>query len=367
MEKSQIQPLFSVSDFVAIVNQSLEYAFPVVEIEGEVASFNINQGKYIFFDIKDNEAIVYCFMMIWQLRVPIEDGMKVIITASPKLTQKGKFSLTVKSIRPSGEGSIKKSFEILKNKLSAEGIFTPERKRSLPKYPEHIAVISSTQAAGYADFIKILNDRWSGVKIDVANTLVQGSDAPDQIISALNYFNQQEKLSEVIVIIRGGGSEDDLSTFNDEPLVRAIASSRIPVLVGVGHEINESLADLAADVSASTPSNAAQILVPNKYDVIKSNYIQIKYLISKIDQNIIQQKKFLKSNLEKVINLMNLHIENYINRLKSTKKTIHQLDPNILLFRGYSILRGKIELNNVIEIETYEKIIKAEVKNVREK
>lgn len=367
MEKSQPQPIFSVSDFVAIVNQSLDYAFPVVEIEGEVASFNINQGKYIFFDIKDNESIVNCFMMVWQLRTPIENGMKVIITASPKLTQKGKFSLTVKSIRPSGEGSIKKSFEILKNKLSEEGIFAPERKRSLPKYPEHVAVISSVKAAGYADFIKILNDRWSGIKIDVANTLVQGSGAPDQIISAINYFNQQEKLPEVVVIIRGGGSEDDLSTFNDEPLVRAIALSRIPTLVGVGHEINESLADLASDVSAVTPSNAAQILVPNKYDVIKSNYIQIKYLASKIYQNIIQQEKLLRFNLENVINLINLNIENYFNKVESTKKIIHQLDPKILLSRGYSILRGEIKLNNLIEIETYKKIIKAEVKYVREK
>ena len=153
MEKLQL----SVSDFIALTNQTLEYAYPTVVIEGEVASFKINQGKYVFFDLKDSEASVGCFMMAFQLRMPVEDGMKVIITASPKLTRVGKFSLTVRSIRPSGEGALKKSFELLRAKLATEGLFTPERKRLLPSAPQHIAVVSSTQAAGYADFIKILN------------------------------------------------------------------------------------------------------------------------------------------------------------------------------------------------------------------
>src|SRR5690606_7756374 len=123
----------------------------------------------------------------------------------------------------------------------------------LPEMPQHIAVISSTQAAGYADFIKIVNDRWGGLQIDVAHVKVQGDEAADQIIRALRYFNAKEILPEVIVIIRGGGSLDDLSAFNDELLVREIASSRIPTLVGVGHETDTTLSDLAADVRAATP------------------------------------------------------------------------------------------------------------------
>ena len=107
--------LLSVSDFIAVTNQTLEYAYPSVQVEGEVSSFKINQEKYVFFDIKDAGGSIGCFMTVWQLRVPIEDGMKVIITATPKLTQWGKFSLTVKSVRPSGEGALKKSFEILKH------------------------------------------------------------------------------------------------------------------------------------------------------------------------------------------------------------------------------------------------------------
>ena len=226
-------PRLQVSDFIAVFNQTMEYAFPVVEIEGEVASFKVNQGKFVFFDLKDAGGSVNCFMMLFQLRVPIEDGMKVIVTATPKLTQWGKFSLTVKAIRPSGEGSIKKSFELLRAKLDQEGLFAPERKRSLPAIPQHIGVISSKQAAGYADFIKIMNDRWGGVRIDVAQVAVQGADAPDQIIRALEYCNTREDLPDVIVIIRGGGSADDLSAFNDEQLVRAIAASRVPTLTGI--------------------------------------------------------------------------------------------------------------------------------------
>ena len=125
MEK--INPQFSVSDFIALTNQTLEYAYPSVDIEGEVSSFKVNQGKFVFFDLKDAGASVGCFMMLFQLRVPIEDGMKVVVTASPKLTQWGKFSLTVRAIRPSGEGSLKKSFELLKAKLDKEGLFAPER------------------------------------------------------------------------------------------------------------------------------------------------------------------------------------------------------------------------------------------------
>ena len=159
MEKLQL----SVSDFIALTNQTLEYAYPTVVIEGEVASFKINQGKYVFFDLKDSEASVGCFMMAFQLRMPVEDGMKVTIKASPQLTRVGKFSLTVRSIRPSGEGALKKSFELLRAKLAAEGLFASERKRLLPSAPQRIAVVSSTQAAGYADFIKIC-DRLANIK-----------------------------------------------------------------------------------------------------------------------------------------------------------------------------------------------------------
>jgi len=364
MEKSNPQPIFSVSDFIAVVNQTFEYAYPNIEVEGEVASFKVNQGKFVFFDIKDSGGSIGCFMTVWQLRVPIEDGMKVIVSTVPKLTNWGKFSLTVKSVRPSGEGAIKKSFELLKMKLDNEGLFAPERKRQLPTIPSHVAVISSIQAAGYADFIKIIDDRWGGMKVDVANVQVQGIVASDQIIRAIEYFNQQELLPEVIIIIRGGGSADDLSVFNDELLVRSIAGSRIPTLVGIGHETDIGLADLVADVRAATPSNAAQILVPDKKEIIKSIHFQISSLLPRIIQMINKYSQTNIDYLDNIIGKITIKIDQHNMYISNLRNILSQLNPDQILARGYAMVRGIIKVNSIIEIETNKAIIKAEVKNV---
>lgn len=354
-------PLFSVSDFIAVTNQTLEFAYPQVEIEGEVAGFKVNQGKYVFFDLKDQGASVGCFMMLFSLRMPIEDGMKVIVSASPKLTQWGKFSLTVKAIRPSGEGSLKKSFELLKAKLDKEGLFASERKRPLPTTPRRVAVISSTQAAGYADFVKILNDRWGGVQVEVAQVQVQGQSAPDQMIRALRYFNEREVLPEVIVLIRGGGSADDLSAFNDEQLVREIAASRVPTLVGVGHETDESLADMVADVRAATPSNAAQLLVPDRAEAIRTVRRQVAGLVPKVNQSIVRQQHEVRALLEHALHISEREYDGQMTQLTNLRRVLAQLDPNHVLARGYAVLRGRHALGEMIEIETAHEVMKAEV------
>ena len=186
--------IFSVSDFVAVSNDIFEKSFPSVLIEGEVSSFKINQKKFVFFDLKDEQSSLSCFMTVWQMRFPLEDGMKIVAEARPRLTAWGKFSLTVERVMPKGEGNLKKSFDILKQKLAREGLFDEDRKRDLPQNPQRIAVISSTQAAGFADFVKIINERWSGLKIRVAHTQVQGLVAADQIIRAIEYFNSCEEL-----------------------------------------------------------------------------------------------------------------------------------------------------------------------------
>jgi exodeoxyribonuclease VII large subunit len=360
-------PRFSVSDFIAVTNQTLEYAYPTVEVEGEVASFKVNQGKFVFFDLKDAGGSVGCFMMLFQLRVPIEDGMKVVVTAAPKLTQWGKFSLTVRAIRPSGEGSLKKSFELLKAKLDAEGLFALERKRPLPSIPRHIAIISSPQAAGYADFIKILNDRWGGMRVDVAAVQVQGADAPDQMIRALNYFSTQEQLPEVIVIIRGGGSADDLSAFNDEQLVRTIAASRVPTLTGIGHEVDLSLSDLAADVYAATPSNAAQIIVPDRRDSIRRVRMQVQSLVPRLLSIVDQTRQGLEGRINSSVTTTERKIDTERERLRQTRRLLAEFDPQRVLERGYALLRGTVVVGQTIEIETLRAIIKAKVENYDER
>jgi len=351
----------TVSDFIAIMNQTMEYTFPVVEVEGEVASFKVNQGKFVFFDLKDAGGSVGCFMMLFSLRVPIEDGMKVIVTATPKLTQWGKFSLTVRAIRPSGEGSIKKSFELLRAKLDAEGLFAPERKRPLPAIPQRIAVISSTQAAGYADFVKILNDRWGGLRVDVAHVTVQGADAPDQIIRALDYLNGREELPEVIVIIRGGGSADDLSAFNDEKLVRAIATSRVPTLTGIGHEIDTSLSDLAADVQAATPSNAAQLVVPDRREIIAAVRAKTASLLPHVQHAIDQTRQRVDGLVELAFDKTSRQFEQQTERLVRIRELLKELNPQRVLERGYAFVRGELWQGGRIDIETAEAIIKARI------
>lgn len=359
-------PKFSVTDFIAVTNQTLEYAYPFVEIEGEVASFKVNQGKFVFFDLKDSESSIGCFMMVFALRIPIEDGMKVIVRAVPKLTKWGKFSLTVQQIRPSGEGSLKKSFELLKAKLAKEGLFLPERKRLLPSTPSKVGVIASTQSAGYADFIKIISDRWGGLNLEVAHVQVQGDIAPDQIIRALRYFNQQTQL-DAIVIIRGGGSADDLSAFNDELLVRSIAESRVPVLTGIGHEIDESLSDLAADVMAATPSNAAQLLVPDKSDMIRYVRQSMRQVLAGMEAATDDSRRETTQLMEYALHKVESHYDNYEQAWLSASSLLAAYDPHRALERGYAIARGQFRQGATIEVETHKQIIEAEVRHVSQK
>lgn len=357
---------FSPTDFIAVVNQTLEYAYSSILIEGEVASFKVNQGKWVFFDIKDAESSIPCFMTLFQLRMPLEDGMKVVVRGVPKITKWGRFSFTVQAVRPVGEGSLKKAYEILKKKLADEGLFAAERKRQIPKDLTKIGVISSTAAAGYADFIKIINARWGGLKIQVAHTQVQGLDAPDQIIRALKYFNERNNV-QMIAILRGGGSADDLAAFNDEELVRAVAASKILVITGIGHEVDESLCDLAADVRASTPSNAAEMLTPDRENMKWG----ITMIINELFRVIINRAEDFKKDSVEIVaqirNVINMKIVDFRKILSNQIKMLVALNPEKVLKQGYAILNGKISPGNVVKITTYDKEIKAEVKEVYER
>ena len=358
----------TVSDFVALVNQTLEYAYPTVAIVGEVSEFRVSQGKWVSFKLKDDESVVDCFMGYQNLRIPIENGMKVLVVAAPRLNGKwGKFSLSVRSLKPMGEGSIKKGFELLKAKLEAEGLFAQERKRPLPRVPAHIAVISSTESAGYIEFCKIINERGGGMQVEVAHTQVQGDPAPDQIVRAIKYFNNLEVLPEVLVIVRGGGSAEDLMTFNDEFLAREIAGSRIPTLVGVGHEIDHTLADMVADVRAATPTNAAEILVPDKREIIRSAHQQASSLGYLLVQAIDQHSTRVHEQLEQAFRRIREQLDQSFERLGTLRVAVAQLNPENVLKRGYALLRGELKPGSELEIETYQSYVTAEVKNVRSK
>lgn len=368
-----MSPEFTVSQAVAVLNQILETALPTVSVVGEIANFKINQGKWVFFDLKDDESVLNCFMPLSMLRMELQDGMKVAVVARPNVTKWGRFSLTVRTIRPIGEGSIKKAFELLKKKLVAEGLCDAARKRPLPELPQHIGVISSVDAAGYKDFIKIISARMGGLVIDVISTQVQGSGAADQIITAIRQFNEMSNPPEVIAILRGGGSRDDLAVFDDEKLVRVAAASRIPIITGVGHEIDTTLIDLVADVRASTPSNAAELLVPDRRELIAEARGKLNWMFDALDRQLLSQRHQLEDLTNRMVLLVDKRLADYRQQIIATEQTLRAYDPRAVLRRGYAILWHEQQLAREIKVgdeltaETEDKLIDMEVKNVRSK
>ena len=356
---------YTVSELIDHCNAVLTQQFGTVTVEGEVASFKINQGKWVFFDLKDSDGIstLSCFLPLSRLGAPLTDGLKVRLRARPSLTKKGRFSLTVQSILPLGEGSIKKSFELLKRKLAAEGLFDPVRKRPLPADLSRLGVISSTAAAGYRDFLKIIDNRWGGLQIFTVNTQVQGLAAVDQIISALSLLNQRTDL-DAIVILRGGGSADDLAIFNDELLVRAIAASRLPVVTGIGHEVDETLADLVADLRASTPSNAAERLTPDRQAIHQQLTRTLAYLPERILTAIHQTQRDIGQSLRLAHQAITHELDLLSQRLSTTQRLLASLNPEQVLRQGYAILSGKLSPGSQLTITTYRQILTTEILNV---
>lgn len=371
------QAVLQVSDLLALINQTLEYAYPSVVVEGEVASFKRSKGKYIFFDIKDDEGAVSCFMMAYTLRQPLEDGMRVRLVAQPRLTAWGKFSLTVRDVQPVGEGSIKRAFQLLLAKLQKEGLFDAARKRQLLRIPRYIGLIASVESAGYADFIKILNHRWGGVVVQVADVQVQGLDAAGQIIRAIDHMNQLQEPPDVLVIVRGGGSADDLSVFNDEQLVRAIAASRVPTLVGVGHEVDTSLCDLAADVRAATPSNAAQLLVPDRHAMLAELTQREHRLTERVLHRFTATRQKIDTAAAHMLTAMQQALTNQRRQLKQAELLLKQCDPQTALQRGYALVRNEqqaivrdskaLRPGDVLTIDVAHAIITAGVINAKQK
>jgi exodeoxyribonuclease VII large subunit len=331
----------------------------MVVVEGEVSSFKVWQNRYIYFDLKDDKSTLNCFMPVYAMKSLIEDGMKVRVEGTPKLTDKGRFSLTVKSITPSGEGAIKRAYELLKKKLESEGLFDPVRKRSLPEYPERIGLVTAPQSAAYADFMKIARKRWPGLDIEVAPVQVQGRVAPDQIVAAIEAFNQQARPVEVLVIIRGGGSLEDLQAYNTETVTRAIAASRIPTLVGVGHEVDTSLADLVADVRAATPTDAAQRVVNDLAEVLQELAHRQAGLTRAIETNLAEYGTRLERSsglldaivrqrlvaLDRIQSSLGQSLTRLMTaaeqRLAQQTQLLKAISPRAILDRGYSITRFK--------------------------
>lgn len=333
-----------VSEFVALLNQTLDYAYPTVTITGELANVRVSKNRWVYFDLKDESASVKFFGTVYQLPGPLEDGMLLKVRGQPRLHQLYGFSVNVQSMRPAGEGTIRRAAELLRLKLTAEGLFDESRKRPLPYPPTRIGLITSKQSAAYADFIKILNARWQGVDVELIDVQVQGEPAPLQITAALEQFNAEAQPPEVLVVIRGGGSAEDLAAFNTEQVTRAVSASRVPTLVAIGHEVDLSLAELAADRRASTPSNAAELLVPDRSQVRASLQLAASQLRQAGQHHLQVARHMLHEQAAIMRQMTDQHLRQTKVSLQQTAALLQALNPHAILHRGYAIVRqqGKI-------------------------
>lgn len=387
--------VFSVSEFIGEINALL--AFPVT-VEGEVSGYGVSQGKWVYFNLKDEkeEAVAPCFMVAWNLKQPLEDGMRVRVYGSPRVYPKsGKFSISVERVEPVGEGALKRAFELMKSKLESEGLFAVERKRGLPRFPEHIGLVASRESAACGDFIRILNNRWAGATVHLYHVQVQGAGAAEQVAEAVRFFSSPDAPAvDVLVVVRGGGSLEDLQAFNSEDVARAIYASRIPTVVGVGHERDESIADYVADVRASTPSNAAERVVPARREVngeieaavaavsrrFESALSDHQHRIAASVGTVLRVFTRQADHLENVISIIKIQLGRFSDRLVHCKesvgllsRTISNLNPERLLSRGYAIVRsaGKIVKNTAdvgkgdgIEVRLGKGSFEAEIRSI---
>jgi exodeoxyribonuclease VII large subunit len=331
----------SVSQFVALHNQVLEYAMPEVTIVGELANFRVSKNRWVYFDLKDETASVKFFGTVYQLSGPVEDGMLLRVRGTPRLHPLYGFSVTISSLQPAGEGTIRRAADLLQQKLAAEGLFAPERKRPLPYPPEKIGIITSRESAAYADFMKIINARWGGLEITLADVQVQGDAAVPQIVEAIQMFNQLAEPPEVLVITRGGGSAEDLWAFSTEPVTRAVAGSRIPTLVAIGHEVDISLAELAADQRASTPSNAAELLTPDRRHVLTMLHESERSLEQGLQRALRVTRKLAQGYYEQLRQDLEHAVQRNRRRVEQQQQLLKVLDPDHILQRGYAVVRGQ--------------------------
>jgi exodeoxyribonuclease VII large subunit len=332
-------PAFTVTEFVAVVNQTLEYAYANVTVTGEIANFRVSKNRWVYFDLKDETASVRFFGTIYQMPGPLEDGMTVAVRGVPKLHPQYGFSVTVQTIKPTGEGSIKKAAALLEKKLRAEGLFDDSRKRIIPYPPTHIGLITSGESAAFRDFTKILNARWGGVTVTLIDVQVQGDPAPAQIVSALKQFNTMAETPDVLVVTRGGGSADDLQAFSTEQVTRAVAASRIPTIVAIGHEVDVSLAELAADQRASTPSNAAELLVPDRNAVLRHLSVQRDRIAQSAEQVLHTARKQLQQHSDQLGRMAEHSLALARQQLTLRLQVLMAYDPRTALQRGYALVR----------------------------
>jgi exodeoxyribonuclease VII large subunit len=259
--------IYTPSELNREVRMHIEMGFPRILLEAEISNLSKPASGHLYFTLKDNRAQIRCALFrssASRLSIRPENGMKVLARGRISLYEpRGDFQLIVDSLRDAGEGLLRRQFEELKKKLEGEGLFDPTCKQPLPPYPLRIGVVTSPGGAAVRDILHVLERRWPVAKVRLYPVSVQGTEAPREILTALQAANEQN-WAEILIVGRGGGSLEDLFAFNDEAVVRAVFASGIPVISAVGHETDFSICDFVADLRAPTPSAAAELATPNQ-------------------------------------------------------------------------------------------------------
>ena len=318
-----------------------------IGVTGEVSSLSSSQtryGKALFFTLKDNQASIRCVIWSNQLSQILEQpqqGKEVMVFGSINLyTQQSQYQLNVRQVFPTGEGLAALRLQQLRQRLTAEGLFAPSRKRLLPPHPQIVAVVTSPSAAAWGDIQRTWQQRYPGLHILLSPATVQGKEAPHSIVTAIERVNLDGR-AQVLILARGGGAEDDLSCFNDEKVVRAIASSPIPVITGIGHERDESLADLVADFNAHTPTAAAQKAVPNYVQLVSDHQQRITRLTLALTTRLTREEDKLTQLQNRLtdVPLTCRSLSEAKAYSQSLRSKLMALNPQAVLNRGYAVVQ----------------------------
>lgn len=360
--------IYSVTAITRMIKHTLEESWRSIWVEGEISNYLHHRSGHRYLSLKDQNATLK--LTIWRsvgesMKFEPEDGMLVRAYGDITVYEKGGvYQLNVRKLIPVGVGELEIAFRQLYEKLSGEGLFDLSRKRALPKYPQKIGIVTSPTGAAIRDIIQIARRRNDSIQLVVYPAQVQGDGAAESIIEGIKYFNNRDDI-DLLITGRGGGSLEDLWAFNEGILVRAIADSEIPVISAVGHEIDTTLSDLAADLRAPTPSAAAELAVWNKSEFllkISDSVRDMKYSLSSIIKSnrlwlnrLIQRPVFSKPESmirQREQNLDNLlrHFEHgfknvldfYKNRLSLNLSRLESLSPLAILSRGYAVLKDAI-------------------------
>ena len=300
-----IDEIYSVSHFVRLCKNSIEKHIPQSFIQGEISNLSKPSSGHWYFSLKDENSQIRCaFFRLNQRKIQFtpENGMSVIIRGVTTLyPQRGDFQLIVQQMEPAGVGNLQLAFDQLKNKLRLEGLFDSENKKEIPEYPEKIGVISSSTGSVIRDIIEVLKSRYPLSEILLYDTIVQGENAHHKIIKALKAADDQ-KICDVLILARGGGSLEDLWAFNEEELARAIFDCSTPIISSIGHETDTTIADFVADLRAPTPSAAAVSATPDVNAILYNAAKLRKYLLESIKQSVESNKYSLALLRQRIIN-----------------------------------------------------------------